>query len=48
VSILQVEYAIKAIQLGSTAVGIKTVEGIVLAVEKRVTSTLMEASSVRV
>jgi 20S proteasome subunit alpha 5 len=41
-----VEYAIKAVQLGSTAIGIKTNEGIVLAVEKRVTSVLMEASSV--
>jgi len=44
--LFQVEYAIKAVQLGSTAVGIKTNEGIVLAVEKRVTSVLMEASSV--
>jgi len=42
-----VEYAIKAIQLGSTAIGIKTAEGIVLAVEKRISSVLMEASSVR-
>ncbi len=33
-------------QLGSTAVGIQTSEGIVLAVEKRVTSTLMEPASV--
>lgn len=44
--LFQVEYAIKAIQLGSTAIGVKTSEGIVLAVEKRVTSVLMEASSV--
>mmetsp|Transcript_8553 Transcript_8553/g.11147 ORF Transcript_8553/g.11147 Transcript_8553/m.11147 type:complete len:89 (+) Transcript_8553:15-281(+) len=44
--LFQVEYAIKAVQLGSTAIGIKTSEGIVLAVEKRVTSVLMEASSV--
>lgn len=44
--LFQVEYAIKAIQLGSTAIGVKTNEGIILAVEKRVTSTLMEAKSV--
>ena len=34
------------IQLGSTAVGICTSEGVVLAVEKRVTSVLMEPSSI--
>jgi 20S proteasome subunit alpha 5 len=45
--LFQVEYAIKAIQLGSTAIGIKTSEGVVLAVEKRISSVLMEASSVR-
>ena len=33
-------------QLGSTAIGIQTSEGVVLAVEKRITSPLMEASSV--
>ncbi|KAJ3064563.1 proteasome component pup2, partial [Quaeritorhiza haematococci] len=44
--LFQVEYAIEAIKLGSTAVGIQTSEGVVLAVEKRVTSTLMEPSSV--
>jgi hypothetical protein len=37
----QVEYAIEAIKLGSTAVGIQTTEGIVLAVEKRITSPLL-------
>ena len=42
----KVEYAIKAIQLGSTAIGVKTSSGIILAVEKRVTSALMEATSV--
>jgi 20S proteasome subunit alpha 5 len=41
-----VEYAIEAIKLGSTAVGIQTSEGVVLAVEKRVTSTLLESSSI--
>ncbi|KAJ3348201.1 Phosphatidylinositol (PI) 3-kinase [Kappamyces sp. JEL0680] len=32
--------------LGSTAIGIQTKEGVVLAVEKRVTSTLLEGSSI--
>ena len=31
----------EAIKLGSTAVGIKTKEGVVLAVEKRITSPLL-------
>ncbi|KAI9357291.1 nucleophile aminohydrolase [Zopfochytrium polystomum] len=44
--LFQVEYAIEAIKLGSTTVGIQTAEGIVLAVEKRLTSTLLEPSSV--
>ena len=39
------EYAIEAIKLGSTALGIRTDTGVVLAVEKRVTSCLMEPSS---
>jgi len=41
-----VEYAIEAIKLGSTTVGIKTSEGVVLGVEKRVQSPLLEASSI--
>ncbi|KAE8674186.1 Proteasome subunit alpha type-5 [Hibiscus syriacus] len=36
--LFQVEYAIEAIKLGSTAIGIKTKDGVVLAVEKRITS----------
>ena len=36
----------EAVKLGSTAVGIRTNEGVVLAVEKRLTSTLLEPSSV--
>ncbi|KAL0354419.1 UNVERIFIED_CONTAM: Proteasome subunit alpha type-5 [Sesamum radiatum] len=44
--LFQVEYAIEAIKLGSTAIGIKTKEGVVLAVEKRITSPLLEPSSV--
>lgn len=44
--LFQVEYAIEAIKLGSTAVGIRTSEGVILAVEKRITSSLMEPSSI--
>ena len=44
--LFQVEYAMEAIKLGSTAVGVKTKEGVVLAVEKRVTSPLLDPSSI--
>lgn len=44
--LFQVEYAIEAIKLGSTAVGIQTKEGCVLAVEKRLTSPLLDPDSV--
>lgn len=44
--LFQVEYAIEAIKLGSTAIGITTPEGVVLAVEKRVTSTLIIPTSI--
>ncbi|CAM6082900.1 unnamed protein product [Calypogeia fissa] len=44
--LFQVEYAIEAIKLGSTAVGLKTKQGVVLAVEKRISSPLLEPSSV--
>jgi len=44
--LFQVEYAIEAIKLGSTAIGIQTGEGVVLAVEKRVTSPLMESTTI--
>lgn len=44
--LFQVEYAIEAVKLGSTAVGIQTKEGIILAIEKRLTSSLIEPSSV--
>lgn len=44
--LFQVEYAIEAIKLGSTAVGIQTKEGCVLAVEKRLTSPLLDPASV--
>merc|ERR1712084_216578 len=35
-----------AIKLGSTAIGIRTNEGIILAVEKRLTSPLIDPSSI--
>ena len=41
-----VEYAIEAIKLGSTAIGIQTADGVVVAVEKRITSTLMEPHTI--
>lgn len=43
---MQVEYAIEAIKLGSTVIGISTSEGVVLVVEKRITSPLMEPSAI--
>lgn len=42
----QVEYAREAVKRGTTAVGIKCVEGIVLLVDKRVNSKLLEPSSI--
>jgi len=44
--LFQVEYAIEAIKLGSTAIGVQTSQGVVLAVEKRLTSPLLESSSI--
>jgi len=44
--LFQVEYAIEAVKLGSTAVAIQTTQGVILAVEKRITSPLLEPSSV--
>merc|ERR1711997_1281739 len=44
--LFQVEYAIEAIKLGSTAIGIQTEEGVVLAVEKRIPSPLMVPSTI--
>ncbi|KAL0222202.1 hypothetical protein RCL1_002056 [Eukaryota sp. TZLM3-RCL] len=45
--LFQVEYAIEAIKLGSTAIGIRTDEGVLLVVEKRVSSSLLEPTSVQ-
>ncbi len=42
----QVEYAREAVKRGTTAVGIKCREGVVLIVDKRITSRLLEASSI--
>jgi len=44
--LFQVEYAIEAIKLGSTAIGIRTKEGVILAVEKRITSPLIDPTSI--
>ncbi|KAJ2156116.1 proteasome component pup2 [Coemansia sp. RSA 552] len=44
--LFQVEYAIEAIKLGTTAIGIRTSEGVILAVEKRITSPLLVADSI--
>ncbi|THH04881.1 hypothetical protein EW145_g5204 [Phellinidium pouzarii] len=44
--LFQVEYAIEAIKLGSTTVGVRTPHGVILGVEKRVQSPLIESSSI--
>ncbi|CAF0994406.1 unnamed protein product [Didymodactylos carnosus] len=44
--LFQVEYAIEAIKFGTTAIGIMTQEGVVLATEKRITSVLVEPRSI--
>ena len=46
ICIFQVEYAIEAIKLGSSAIGIKCHEGVVLAVERRLNSTLIVPESI--
>ncbi|KAJ9458121.1 Proteasome subunit alpha type-5 [Diplonema papillatum] len=43
--IFQIEYALAATNLGSTSVGIQTAEGVLIAAEKKVPSTLVDASS---
>ncbi|OAF71455.1 hypothetical protein A3Q56_00774, partial [Intoshia linei] len=43
--LFQVEYAMEAIKLGTTAIGLKAVDGIVLAVEKPSASTLVIPTS---
>lgn len=44
--VLRRAHVCRSLQLGSTAIGIRTPEGVVLAVEKRVTSPLLEPSSI--
>jgi 20S proteasome subunit alpha 5 len=44
--LFQVEYAIEAIRLGSTAIGMVCSEGVVLGVERRLNSTLIVPSSI--
>ncbi len=44
--LFQVEYAREAVKRGTTAVGIKTKEGVILLVDKRLTSRLLEGGSV--
>jgi len=44
--LFQVEYAREAVKRGTTAIGIKAIDGVVLLVDKRVTSRLLEAESV--
>src|SRR4030065_1353377 len=44
--LFQVEYAREAVKRGTTAVGIKAIDGAVLLVDKRITSKLLEAESI--
>jgi len=44
--LFQVEYAREAVRRGTTAVGIKAVDGVAVLVDKRITSRLMEPESI--
>ncbi len=44
--LFQVEYAREAVKRGTTAAGVRATDGVVLLVDKRVTSKLLEAESV--
>eukprot|EP01013_Petalomonas_cantuscygni_P011215 TRINITY_DN2457_c0_g1_i1.p1 TRINITY_DN2457_c0_g1~~TRINITY_DN2457_c0_g1_i1.p1 ORF type:complete len:237 (-),score=45.14 TRINITY_DN2457_c0_g1_i1:679-1389(-) len=44
--LLQLEYSIEAVKLGSTVIGIQTPEGVILAAEKRIPSPLMHHDSI--
>ena len=44
--LFQVEYALEAVKLGSTVVGITTREGVVIAAEKRLPSSLVVPNSI--
>ena len=39
---LQVEYAVKAVENGGTSIGIRCKDGVILAIEKLVTSKLLK------
>ena len=45
-SLYQVEYAREAVKRGTASIGVRTPEGVVLAVDKRIRSPLMERTSV--
>ncbi len=44
--LFQVEYAREAVKRGTTALGVKTAEGVILLVDKRITSHLLESESI--
>ncbi len=44
--LFQVEYTREAVKRGTTSIGVKCPDGIVLAVDKRTTSTLVESTSI--
>ncbi len=44
--LFQVEYAREAVKRGTTAVGVKFKDGVILAIDKRIASKLVEASSI--
>jgi proteasome alpha subunit len=44
--LFQVEYAREAVKRGTTALGVKAVDGVVLMVDKRVTSKVLEVESI--
>jgi len=44
--IFQIEYAFEAVKMGATAIGIRTKEGVIMAVEKKLPSPLMDPTSV--
>ncbi|PAA81234.1 hypothetical protein BOX15_Mlig012640g3, partial [Macrostomum lignano] len=44
--LVQIEYALKAVEAGAPSVGIKATNGVVLAVEKKFSSALIDAASV--
>lgn len=44
--IFQIEYAFEAVKMGATAIGIRTDEGVILAVEKKLPSRLVDPKGV--